>query len=93
MNNKDKSFLPSQGSRGAAAIPLFATLLAWGRTGIINRIDCAMSMAQQLAEKLSMEESISLWAIPKTGITVFRPLTSATEDFHRRLPEGMLSNW
>ncbi len=80
-----------QGSRGAAAIPLFATLLAWGRTGIVDRIDRTMSMAQQLAEKLNMEESISLWATPKTGITVFRPFTTATEDLHRRLPEGMLS--
>lgn len=80
-----------QGSRGAAAIPLMATLLAWGRVGIANRIDRAMSMAHQLAEKLSAEKNISLWAMPKTGITVFRPLTIATEDFHRRLPKGMLS--
>jgi len=80
-----------QGSRGAAAIPLLATLLAWGRAGIVDRIDRAMSMAHLLAEKLSVEKSISLWAMPKTGITVFRPLTAATEDFNRRLPEGMLS--
>ena len=80
-----------QGSRGAAAIPLLATLIAWGRTGIVDRIDRAMSMAYHLADKLSKEESISLWAMPKTGVTVFRPLTCATEDFHRRLPEGMFS--
>ncbi len=80
-----------QGSRGAAAIPLLATLIAWGRTGIVDRIDRAMSMAYHLADKLSKEESISLWAMPKTGVTVFRPLTCATEDFHSRLPEGMFS--
>ncbi len=31
-----------QGSRGAAAIPLLATLITWGRTGIVDRIDRAM---------------------------------------------------
>ena len=29
--------------------------------------------------------------MPKTGVTVFRPVTCSTEDFHQRLPEGMLS--
>ena len=62
--------------------PLLATLIAWGRTGIVDRIDRAMSMANHLADKLSKEESISLWAMPKTGVTVFRPLKCDTEDFH-----------
>ena len=80
-----------QGSRGTAAIPLLATMIAGGRNGIVDRIDRAMSLADQLAEKLSKEENISLWAMPKTGITVFRPLMCPTEDFQRRLPEGLLS--
>ena len=80
-----------QDSRGAAAIPLLVTTIAWGRNGIVDRIDRAMSMADQLTEKLSKEENISLWAMPKFGITVFRPLMCATEDFHRCLPEGLLS--
>ena len=80
-----------QGSRGAAAIPLLATLIAWGKTGLVDRIDRVMSMANHLADNLSKEENISLWAVPKTGVTVFRPLMCGTEDFHRRLPEGMLS--
>jgi hypothetical protein len=80
-----------QGSRGAAAMPLLATIIAWGRNGIVDRIDRAMSIADQLAERLSKEKNISLWAMPKTWITVFRPLMCATEDFHRRLPEGLLS--
>ena len=80
-----------QGSRGAAAIPLLATLMAWGKTGIVDRIDRTMSIANQLADKLSKEENISLWAVPKTGVTVFRPLMCTTENFHKHLPEGMLS--
>lgn len=80
-----------QGSRGAAAIPLLATLLAWGRKGIVERIDHTMSMANKLANELSKEDSISLWAKPKTGVTVFRPLMYSTNEFYRRLPQGMLS--
>ncbi|VAW90186.1 Aromatic-L-amino-acid decarboxylase [hydrothermal vent metagenome] len=80
-----------QGSRGASAIPLLATMIAWGRKGITERIDHAMSMATMLATELSKDDSFSLWAMPKTGVTVFRPLTMSTEEFYQRLPEGMLS--
>ena len=81
-----------QGSRGASAIPLLATMIAWGREGIADRIDHAMSMASILATELSKEDNISLWAIPETGVTVFRPLTMSTEEFYQCLPEGMFSN-
>lgn len=80
-----------QGSRGASAIPLLATMLAWGKKGISDRIDHAMSMATTLAAKLSKEDSISLWAMPTTGVAVFRPLTMNTEELYKRLPEGMFS--
>ncbi len=80
-----------QGSRGAAAIPLLATMIAWGINGFANRIDHAMSMASKLASVLSNEESISLWAMPKTGVTVFRSRAIDTEAFYRNLPEGMFS--
>ena len=81
-----------QGSRGATAIPLLATMIAWGREGIADRIDQAMSMAGILATELSKEDNISLWAMPETGVTVFRPLTMSTEEFYQCLPEGMFSN-
>jgi glutamate/tyrosine decarboxylase-like PLP-dependent enzyme len=81
-----------QGSRGAAAIPLLATMLAWGRDGIADHIDYAMSMANKLATELSKVDNISLWAMPETGVIVFRPLTMSTEEFCQCLPEGMFSN-
>jgi glutamate/tyrosine decarboxylase-like PLP-dependent enzyme len=80
-----------QGSRGAAAIPLLATMIAWGKNGFTNRIDHVMSMAIKLANVLNKQDSISLWAMPKTGVTVFRSLTIDTEEFYRNLPEGMFS--
>ena len=80
-----------QGSRGASAIPLLATMMAWGKKGITQRIDHSMSMATMLATELSKDERISVWAMPKTGVTVFRPLTMSTEALYQRLPQGMLS--
>ena len=80
-----------QGSRGAAAIGLLATLVASGRIGVVARIDWVMDIANQLAEKLRREESMHLWAMPKTGVTVFRPINCTTEEFISRLPVGMLS--
>lgn len=80
-----------QGSRGAAAIPLWATLIAWGREGIVDRIDRAMLIASKLASELGKEHNFSLWAMPKTGITVFRPLCMDIEALYERLPAGMLS--
>jgi len=80
-----------QGSRGASAIPLLATLIALGRKGIADYIDHAMSMANMLAAEMSKEDSICLWAMPKSGVTVFRPLTMSTEEFYVRFPDGMFS--
>jgi glutamate/tyrosine decarboxylase-like PLP-dependent enzyme len=80
-----------QGSRGAAAISLLATLLALGRTGIVERIDRVMEMANQLGKYLQAEEAIELLSMPKTGVTVFRPQKLDTEELHARLPSGMFS--
>jgi len=80
-----------QGSRGAAAIPLLATMISWGKNGFSKRIDHAMAMASKLSKELCKEDGISLWAMPKTGVTVFRPITMNTEEFYRKLPEGMFS--
>ena len=79
-----------QGSRGAAAISLLATLLALGRAGIAERIDRVMEMANQLAEKLRADENIELLAMPKT-VTVFRPRNFDTDGIHAKLPSGMFS--
>lgn len=80
-----------QGSRGAAAIPLLATLIAWGRSGLVQRIDKTMSMSFELANELGKQDGITLWATPTTGITVFRPTRITTDSLYARLPEGMLS--
>ena len=80
-----------QGSRGAAAGSLLATLLALGRAGIAERIDRVMEMANQLAENLEAEEAMELLSFPKTGVTVFRPRKLDTDEIHAKLPPGMFS--
>jgi glutamate/tyrosine decarboxylase-like PLP-dependent enzyme len=81
-----------QGSRGASAIPLLATLIAWGKEGLAEYIDHAMSMADMLAAEMSKEDGICLWAMPKSGVTVFRPLTLSTDELYKCLPDQMFSN-
>lgn len=80
-----------QGSRSAAAIPLLATLLAWGREGLARRLDHLMNVANQLADAIEARRRFELWNRPQTGITVFRPVDRRTAAFVRAAPVGMLS--
>jgi glutamate/tyrosine decarboxylase-like PLP-dependent enzyme len=80
-----------QGSRAAAAIPLLATLLAWGRKGIVQRLDHLMEIADLLADAIEANGRLELWNRPQTAINVFRPVDSTTAAFVRAAPAGMLS--
>lgn len=62
-----------QGSRGAAAIPLVATLMAWGRSGLASRIEKNMADAKTLAQFLANHPSIELKQMPETGVINWRP--------------------
>ncbi|MGB0683434.1 MAG: pyridoxal phosphate-dependent decarboxylase family protein [Magnetovibrionaceae bacterium] len=61
-----------QGSHGAVAIPLLATLLAWGRYGMAERIERSMALADELASRIKATEGFSLFAEPETGVVCFR---------------------
>jgi glutamate/tyrosine decarboxylase-like PLP-dependent enzyme len=80
-----------QGSRAAAAIPLLATLLTWGRKGIVQRLDHLMEIADLLADAIEANGRLELWNRPQTAINVFRPVDSTTAAFVRAAPAGMLS--
>ena len=80
-----------QGSRSAAAIPLLATLLAWGREGLAQRLDHLMEVAESLADAIEASERLELWGRPQTAINVFRPVDRRTDAFVEALPAGMLS--
>jgi glutamate/tyrosine decarboxylase-like PLP-dependent enzyme len=80
-----------QGSRSAAAISLLATLLAWGREGVAQRLDHLMQMADSLADAIEKCDRLELWGRPQTAINVFRPVYSSTAALVQALPPGMLS--
>lgn len=77
------------GSHGAVAVPLLATLLAWGRGGLATRIEHCMAMAAELAALVAGDERLELLAPPETGVVVWRPLDAElTETVHASLPPG-----
>ena len=61
------------GSHGATALPLAATLLAWGREGMAARIDACMEIAARLAERARSDDRLELCSGPETGVVVWRP--------------------
>jgi L-2,4-diaminobutyrate decarboxylase len=80
-----------QGSRGAAAISLLATILAWGEEGFSQRINRNMEMADKLASFVVSHPHLTLWQKPVTGVTVFAPTQIPVAELLLKLPEGMFS--
>jgi L-2,4-diaminobutyrate decarboxylase len=80
------------GSHGAAALPLAATLLAWGRSGTAERIDRCMEIAARLCELIDAHERLELCSGPETGVVVWRPLGDVDLDALRAgLERGFVS--
>jgi L-2,4-diaminobutyrate decarboxylase len=80
------------GSHGATAVPLLATLLAWGRQGTAARIDALMAAAGDLASLISSHDQLQLLAMPQTGVVVWRPKrTDLTERLFAAMPPGSCS--
>jgi L-2,4-diaminobutyrate decarboxylase len=81
-----------QGSHGAVAVPLLATLLAWGREGVAARIERCMQLARELADCVAGDPRLLLLGAPETGIVVWRPRQSAIFDaVAQRLPPAAAS--
>ncbi|PCJ48006.1 MAG: aspartate aminotransferase family protein [Gammaproteobacteria bacterium] len=76
-----------QGSRGAAAIPLFATLLAWGKYGLAKRIEKNMDDAQKLAMFLQSHPKAKLKQMPETGVLNWKPSKENTTEVLKKLGE------
>ncbi|WP_199748450.1 pyridoxal-dependent decarboxylase [Candidimonas sp. SYP-B2681] len=80
------------GSHGATAVPLLATLLAWGRQGLATRIEHCMTLAEQLGEFLQNDMRTEILLPPQTGVVVWRPKDTQQFDLTlRRLPPGLVS--
>jgi L-2,4-diaminobutyrate decarboxylase len=80
------------GSRGANAIPLFAMLLSWGRTGVANRIDAAMATADELASYVQSRSGVRTYAPNVSGVILWRAENGPDAcEIVRRLPAGSAS--
>lgn len=80
------------GSHGATAVPLLATLLAWGREGLAARIEQAVQTAEAFAGFVRDEPRLQLWGEPRTGIVVWRPHDpQAFDAVLQALPAGSTS--
>ena len=80
------------GSHGAAATALLATLLAWGREGVAQRIEHCMDLAGCLRDFVVADARLELYAEPHTGIVVWRPKDESLFDqVLHQLPVGSTS--
>jgi L-2,4-diaminobutyrate decarboxylase len=80
------------GSHGATATALVATLLAWGREGVAQRIEHCMDLARRLRDFVAADERLALYAEPQTGIVVWRPKDENLFDqVLQQLPVGSTS--
>lgn len=61
------------GSHGANAVPLLATLLSWGRSGLAERIDRAMALADELWQRLERHPGADLFGPQSSGVVLWRP--------------------
>jgi L-2,4-diaminobutyrate decarboxylase len=79
------------GSHGASALPLAATLLAWGREGLAARIDACMNLAGRLAELVREDDELQLWSEPTTGVVLWRPRYADARATRARLEGAVVS--
>lgn len=80
------------GSHGASAVPLLATLLAWGRQGTAARIEACMAIANQLAEVIVASPHLQLLGPPQAGLVIWRPVTAElTDGLFAAMPTGSVS--
>ena len=75
-----------QGSRGASAVPLLASLLAWGRDGLVELLDRTMAAAADLTDRLDGDPRCHLWRRPESAIVLWRPAAVDSAGLRARLP-------
>lgn len=69
-----------QGSRGAAALPLLATLMAWGQNGLAIQIQKNMADAEMFAKWVEQHDALELKQMPETGVVNWRPISGSTDE-------------
>ena len=81
-----------QGSHGAVAIPLLATLLAWGQRGMASRIDRAMDCSDDLWQRLNAHPKAEIFGPQTSGVILWRPAGAMdVSEYLSVLPPGSTS--
>lgn len=73
------------GSSAARAVPLAATLMAFGRDGIAHRLEACMALAERFADHIAGDPQFELWGPPQTGVIAWRPTGGSVQDLRDRL--------
>lgn len=80
------------GSHGAVAVPLVATLLAWGREGLALRLERSKKIADALHARLKAHSDIEVFGPQRTGVVLWRPKAGPeVADVRAAMPEGSVS--
>ena len=80
------------GSHGAVAVPLLATLMAWGRSGLEARIDRTMETAEGLWQRLNDHPGVELYGPQVSGVVLWRPSDGrSAQIIQEALPVGLAS--
>jgi len=79
------------GSAPAMALPLAAALLAWGQSGLSQRIERDIGKAQQLADLVKADHRFELWGPCSTGIVVWRPRQQDAKLVRQSLSDAWVS--
>ncbi|MEO0427876.1 MAG: pyridoxal-dependent decarboxylase [Pseudomonadota bacterium] len=74
-----------QGSRGAVALTLLATLLAWGREGLAARLERCVAAAEALAARIDADPRLILRQPAATGVLNWRPAAGDAAALAERL--------
>lgn len=76
------------GSHGAMAVPLLATLLAYGRSGVAAWIDATMALADELWSRVDAHPDLEARSRPHSAVVCWRHRSVAPEEIRRRLAES-----
>ena len=79
------------GSHGSAALPLAATLMAWGRRGLATRIEHCMELSEALATRVETEPELELFDHPVTGVTLWRSVNSEPTCVRNQLEDAFVA--
>lgn len=83
------------GSHGAVAVPLLATLLAYGRQGIAEWIDQSMALTDELAALVDAHDGLATRTPQQAGVLNWRHRSIDAIEVQRRLPPEVFvsSTW